>query len=103
MLRVAAGLPLHSPTDSLRRVGRPTLLELVAVRFVEEVERLQHEGLSGYRKDTERSKRTGRHSAGASLPHTFEPMPHAPTAFTFVAVLARSPRRAPASAPRCDP
>jgi 5-methylcytosine-specific restriction enzyme subunit McrC len=50
MLRVAAGLPLHSPTDTLRHVGRPTLLELVALRFTAEIERLLHEGLSkGYR------------------------------------------------------
>ena len=50
MLRVSAGLPLHSPTDTLRHVGRPTLLELVALRFTGEIERLLHEGLSkGYR------------------------------------------------------
>jgi 5-methylcytosine-specific restriction enzyme subunit McrC len=50
MLRVAAGLPLHSPTDTQRHVGRPTLLELVALRFTAELERLLHEGLSnGYR------------------------------------------------------
>lgn len=50
MLRIAAGLPLHSPTEALRSVGRHTLLELVALRFIEQLERLLHEGLAkGYR------------------------------------------------------
>jgi len=51
MLRVSASLPLHSPTSTLRGAGRPTLFELVAVRFTEELERLLHEGLAkGYRE-----------------------------------------------------
>lgn len=50
MLRVAAGLRLYSPSAAFQQLGRSTLLELVALRFVEEVERLLHEGLAkGYR------------------------------------------------------
>ncbi|MEY4544284.1 MAG: hypothetical protein RL685_479 [Pseudomonadota bacterium] len=50
MLRVSLGLQLHSPTSGARALGRPTLLDLVALRFVTEVERLLHEGLAkGYR------------------------------------------------------
>lgn len=51
MLRVALGLQLHSPTSAARALGRPTLLDLVALRFVTEVERLLHQGLAkGYRE-----------------------------------------------------
>jgi 5-methylcytosine-specific restriction enzyme subunit McrC len=50
MLRVASGLRLASPTSASQQVGRASLLELVAARFVTEVERLLHEGLArGYR------------------------------------------------------
>ncbi len=52
MLRVATGLRLHSPTDSLQTLGRSRLLDLVALRFVEELERLLHDGLAkGYRAE----------------------------------------------------
>jgi 5-methylcytosine-specific restriction enzyme subunit McrC len=52
MLRVALGLQLHSPTSAARALGRPTLLDLVALRFVTEVERLLHQGLAkGYREN----------------------------------------------------
>jgi 5-methylcytosine-specific restriction enzyme subunit McrC len=51
MLRVSTGIPLHSPTDALRQAGRPTLFELVVLRFISEVEGLLHDGLAkGYRE-----------------------------------------------------
>lgn len=60
MLRVSLGLPLYSPTDAARRVGRSTLLELVALRFVAEVEGLLHEGLAKSYRDVEANGATFR-------------------------------------------
>ncbi len=52
MLRVATGLRLHSPTDSAQTLARSRLLDLIVMRFLEEVERLLHEGLAkGYRTE----------------------------------------------------
>ncbi|MCC6556805.1 MAG: hypothetical protein IT372_27940 [Polyangiaceae bacterium] len=52
MLRAATGLRLVSPSPASQVAGRSTLLELVVRRFVEEVERLLHEGLAkGYRDE----------------------------------------------------
>lgn len=52
MLRVATGLRLHSPTSAMQSVARASLMELVAMRFIEEVERLLHDGLvKGYRSE----------------------------------------------------
>ncbi|MCC6899949.1 MAG: hypothetical protein IT377_13295 [Polyangiaceae bacterium] len=52
MLRVATGLRLHSPTESMQTLARSRLLDLVAARFVEELEGLLHEGLAkGYRTE----------------------------------------------------
>jgi 5-methylcytosine-specific restriction enzyme subunit McrC len=51
MLRVALGLRLATADAASQRVGRSSLIELIATRFVEEVERLLHEGLArGYRR-----------------------------------------------------
>ena len=52
MLRVATGLRLLSPGAADQSLARSTLIELIAARFVEEVERLLHEGLAkGYRDE----------------------------------------------------
>jgi 5-methylcytosine-specific restriction enzyme subunit McrC len=52
MLRVATGLRLHSPTDSSQTLARSRLLDLIVMRFLDEVERLLHEGLAkGYRTE----------------------------------------------------
>lgn len=52
MLRVATGLRLYSPTDSSQALARSRLLDLIVTRFLEEVERLLHEGLAkGYRTE----------------------------------------------------
>jgi 5-methylcytosine-specific restriction enzyme subunit McrC len=52
MLRVATGLRLLSPGAADQTLARSSLIELVAARFVEEVERLLHEGLAkGYRAE----------------------------------------------------
>ncbi len=52
MLSVASGLRLELPTSASQRTGRSSLLELVAARFVEEVNVLLHQGLAkGYRDD----------------------------------------------------
>jgi len=69
MLRVSLGLTLHSPTGAALALGRPTLLDLVALRFVTEVERLLHEGLAkGYREvESNGTTFRGRLLAG---PHT---------------------------------
>ena len=50
MLRVATGLRLESPSPASQSSGRSTLLELLVLRFVGEIERLLREGLAkGYR------------------------------------------------------
>lgn len=50
MLRVALGMRLYTPGPASQALGRSSLIELVALRFVAEVERLLHEGLAkGYR------------------------------------------------------
>lgn len=52
MLRVANGLRLLSPGAASQTLARSSLIELIAARFVEEVERLLHEGLAkGYRTE----------------------------------------------------
>ncbi len=52
MLRAATDLRLESPSPASQLAGRSTLLELIARRFVDEVERLLHEGLAkGYRDE----------------------------------------------------
>jgi 5-methylcytosine-specific restriction enzyme subunit McrC len=52
MLRAATDLRLESPSPASQLARRATLLELVARRFVAEVERLLHEGLAkGYRDE----------------------------------------------------
>ena len=49
MLRVASGLQLQAPAEASQRVARSSLLDIVALRFVEETERLLHQGLAkGY-------------------------------------------------------
>ncbi|MFO0591812.1 MAG: hypothetical protein U0441_29965 [Polyangiaceae bacterium] len=52
MLNVATDLRLESPGPASQLAGRATLLELFVRRFVDEVERLVHEGLAkGYRDE----------------------------------------------------
>ena len=52
MLRAATDLRLESPGPASQLAGRPTLLELFVRRFLDEVERLVHEGLAkGYRDE----------------------------------------------------
>jgi 5-methylcytosine-specific restriction enzyme subunit McrC len=52
MLRAATGLRLENPSPASQVTGRSTLLELIARRFVDEMERLLHEGLAkGYRNE----------------------------------------------------
>ncbi len=52
MLEVALGIRLESPTAAAQSTTRSTLLDLVAMRFLEKVERLTHEGLAkGYRDE----------------------------------------------------
>ena len=56
MLRVAAGVELRSYSPASQETGNTTLLELVVARFLDEVERLQHQGLSkGYRETQQNS------------------------------------------------
>lgn len=51
MLAIASDLQLDVTTDAAQRTKRSSLLEMVAERFVGEVERLLHEGLAkGYRE-----------------------------------------------------
>ncbi|MEZ4299792.1 MAG: hypothetical protein R3B70_32890 [Polyangiaceae bacterium] len=52
MLRAATDLRLETPHAASQRTGRATLMELIARRFVDEVERLLREGLAkGYRDE----------------------------------------------------
>jgi 5-methylcytosine-specific restriction enzyme subunit McrC len=56
MLSSATGMQLEAPDQASQRAGRSTLVELVAVRFVSELERLLREGLArGYREDESNS------------------------------------------------
>lgn len=52
MLKVAAGVRLQTPADANQSTDRSSLVELVALRFVDEVERLLRQGLAkGYRDE----------------------------------------------------
>ncbi len=52
MLHSATGIRLEAPTAASQRAGRSPLIELIAVRFLNDVERLVREGLAkGYRED----------------------------------------------------
>lgn len=54
MIGVATGLRLDTPSLASQAAGRSSLLEIIALRFVVEVERLLHEGLArGYRARAE--------------------------------------------------
>jgi 5-methylcytosine-specific restriction enzyme subunit McrC len=56
MLRSATGMQLEAPDEASQRTGPSTLVELVAIRFLSEVERLLREGLArGYREDESNS------------------------------------------------
>ncbi len=52
MLEIAGGMRLESPSAAAQSTARSSLLELVALRFTEETERLLHDGLArGYRDE----------------------------------------------------
>ncbi|MDQ3031383.1 MAG: McrC family protein [Myxococcota bacterium] len=52
MLQIAADIRLESPDAASQTMGRSSLLDLIALRFVEEVTRLLREGLvKGYRDE----------------------------------------------------
>ena len=51
MLRVALGLRLHTPSTAAQQLGRRSLLDMLALAFLGELQALLHEGLArGYRR-----------------------------------------------------